>query len=292
MYTKVSSEKSPGTSHDLRWCSRKAMFAAAIVWPVLAFGAGFGLAAHAAEGQPRVAILAYHRFADAPTDSMTVRVATFEAQLAFLQAHGYHFVALRDVVDWLEDRRTTLPDKPVALTVDDGHRSVDTVLRPIALREHLPVTLFIYPSAISNASYALTWEQLARLRDTGTFDIQSHTYWHPNFIVERRQRTPDDFRRFAEKQLQGSRASIEQRLGNRVDLLAWPYGIVDEALERLAAQAGYRAAFALGARLVDKRSPRYAVTRFLITDSVTPAALGRLLGEPAAERGPEPEKQP
>ncbi|GLU31110.1 polysaccharide deacetylase family protein [Trinickia caryophylli] len=264
----------------------------AVVAAGLLLGLGVGPAAHAARSEQRVAVLAYHRFADTPNDSMTVRVTTFEAQLAFLRAHGYHFVALRDVVDWLENRRATLPDKPVALTVDDGHRSVQDVLRPIALREHLPVTLFIYPSAISNASYALTWEELARLRDTGMFDVQSHTYWHPNFNVERRQRTPDDFRRFAEKQLQGSRASIEQKLGGSVDLLAWPFGIVDEELEGLAAQAGYRAAFALGARLADKQSHRYAVTRFLITDGVTPAVLGRLLGEPAAERRPEPEKQP
>ncbi len=52
----------------------------------------------------------------------------------------------------------------------------------------IPVTLFVYPSAISNADYALTWEQLLELKETWLFDIQSHSYWHPNFKEEKRRR--------------------------------------------------------------------------------------------------------
>jgi hypothetical protein len=33
----------------------------------------------------------------------------------------------------------------------------------------------------------MTWDQLRTLRNTGLFDIQSHTYWHPNFAIERRR---------------------------------------------------------------------------------------------------------
>ena len=35
----------------------------------------------------------------------------------------------------------------------------------------VPVTLFTYPSAISNARYAMTWAQLRELKATGLFDI-------------------------------------------------------------------------------------------------------------------------
>src|SRR6266511_3959307 len=54
----------------------------------------------------------------------------------------------------------------------------------------IPVTLFIYPSAISNADYAMTWAQLAEMKASGLVDIQSHTFWHPNFNVERKRLTP------------------------------------------------------------------------------------------------------
>jgi len=167
-----------------------------------------------------VAILVYHRFSDTADDSMTVRVTTFEAQLRFLKQHGYEIVPLRAIVTWLRDPNATLPPKAVALTVDDGHESVYQRLMPIAQREKLPITLFIYPSAISNASYALTWEQLRTLRATGLFDVQSHTWWHPNFHVERRRQSPAEFEVFASTQLQHSREMIESRLGGHVDMLA------------------------------------------------------------------------
>jgi peptidoglycan/xylan/chitin deacetylase (PgdA/CDA1 family) len=142
-----------------------------------------GASVYAQEAQRHVAVLAYHRFAEFAADSMTVRVSTFEAQLSLLHARGYPFIRLRDIVNWLDDPRAVLPPKAIALTVDDGHHSVFGALMPIALRERLPVTLFIYPPAISNATYALTWDQLRELRRSGLFDIHSHTYWHPNFNV-------------------------------------------------------------------------------------------------------------
>lgn len=228
----------------------------------------------------RVAVLVYHRFGQTAADSMTVRIDTFEAQLRLLRARGYRFVALRDVVDWCDGQSTSLPPKAVALTVDDGHRSVYDFLRPIALRDRLPITLFIYPSAISKASYALTWDQLRALSATGFFDIQSHTYWHPNFNVERTRRSPADFRTFAEIQFEKSRDRLEKELGTHVDLLAWPFGIVDDELIQIAKDAGYRAAFTLDGRLIHRDTPRFRLSRLLIVDGDTPAILARLLGEP------------
>lgn len=248
---------------------------------VILLSAGLCLLASADAGQPdeRVAILAYHRFATTAADSMTVRVSTFEAQLRFLRGHGYHIVAMRDALEWLTDAHAGLPPKAVVLTADDGHRSIFEVLRPIAVREHLPFTLFVYPSAISNASYALTWAQLRNLQGTGLFDIQSHTYWHPNFNTERTRRTPGDFRRFAEKQLIESRRRIEGEIGTPVDLLAWPFGIFDDELVSIASSNGFRAAFTIEGRMVDRDSPLLALPRFLITDADTPAVLERRLND-------------
>lgn len=270
------------------------------------------------QGTREVAILVYHRFAETAEDSMTVRTQTFEAQLRFLREHGYQFVPLRDVVAWLRAQReeadgadanapasaaasasanvaadvaasapasartsapVTLPLKAVALTVDDGHHSVYDVMLPIVQREHLPVTLFVYPSAVSNAPYALTWNQLRTLHDTGLFDVQSHTWWHPNFNVERRRQAPEEFRRFVLTQFRHSRERIEAEVGTDVDMLAWPFGLYDEELMTLAREAGYQAAFTLEARKVTPRARMLAMPRFLMVDACTPAVLARLLGE-------------
>lgn len=234
-----------------------------------------------------VTILVYHRFSDTADDSMTVRVTTFEAQLRFLNEHHFHIVSLRDAVDWLRDPNAALPAKPVVITIDDGHRSVFDKLLPIVLRDRFPVTLFVYPSAISNAPYALTWKQLRTLRQTGLFDIQSHTYWHPDFSVERKRHTPADFRQFVRWQLDASRRRIESETGAHVDMLAWPFGIHDTELTSIAADEGYVAAFTLEARKADRHAQLLALPRFLMVDTYGPHALARLLGEAVAQPMPK-----
>lgn len=274
------------------WLSRCVRALAVFVCALLLAGtrspAGYAAEPDAGCG-PQVAILVYHRFSATADDSMTVRVTTFQAHLAFFREHGWRFVPLKDVVSWIENTSVTLPTKSVVLTVDDGHRSVYEVLRPIVMRERLPVTLFIYPSAISNASYALTWDELRELQQTGLFDVQSHTDWHPNFNIERRHRAAEDFRRFAQFQLVHSKARLEAELGSHVDMLAWPFGIRDDHLMRLAAQSGYVAGLTLDARLVDRHACSLALPRFLVIDAYSPADLARLLEDEKTHACPRQE---
>jgi peptidoglycan/xylan/chitin deacetylase (PgdA/CDA1 family) len=163
------------------------------------------------------------------------------------------------------------------ITADDGHESVFTEMLPLVREFDVPVTLFIYPSAISNARYAMTWEQVSTLRRTGRFDIQSHTYWHPNFKVERRRMDPAAYRKFATMQLMRARAVLRDRVGAEPDLLAWPFGIYDDELIGVARDAGYKAGFSLKARVVTPDDPIMALPRFLVTDSATDGRFAAML---------------
>ena len=102
--------------------------------------------------------------------------------------------------------------RSVVITVDDGHASVFTEMLPIVREYKLPVTLFIYPSAISNALYAMKWDQLAALSRTGLFDIQSHTYWHPNFKTEKRRLSAEAFQSFMTMQFAKPRTVLKNKL--------------------------------------------------------------------------------
>jgi hypothetical protein len=113
-----------------------------------------------------------------------------------------------------------------------SHQSVFTEMLPVILYYRVPVTLFVYPSAISNAPYAMTWEQLAALRRTGLFDIQSHSYWHPNFRVEKRRLSETAYR-IRLMQLTKSRSVLENHLDVGVDLLA-AIRIADDELVGIA----------------------------------------------------------
>jgi len=223
------------------------------------------IASNLSQATPSAAILVYHRFGPQVADSMTTRTEVFIAQLAELHRAGYTIVPLATVVDGLAGH-VPLPPKAVAITVDDGHRTVYSDLLPIIRREQLPVTLFIYPSAISNASYAMSWAQLQELLATGSVSIQSHTYWHPDLRIERRRLDADAYRRFVHDQLEKPRRVLRYRLGVDADYLAWPFGIHDAELEAAAKTVGYRAAFTLGERHATPHDSPFALPRYLIVD--------------------------
>ena len=235
------------------------------------------------DGELSIPILAYHRFGPTVADSMTVRTEVFVAQLKYLHDNGYTVVPLRQVVNALQGKGPKLPPKPVVITVDDGHRTVFSDLLPVIEREKIPVTLFIYPSAISNADYAMTWQQLAQLREIGPglFDVQSHTYWHPNFKIEKRRLAPEAYQAFVRNQLDKSRKKLKQRLGVEADLLAWPFGIYDEELMNAARTAGYVAAFSIDGRNLrgSDRNNLLGMPRHLMVDAQGVKGFAQLLNE-------------
>ncbi len=229
--------------------------------------------------QPRslCSILVYHRFGPIAADPMTVRTITLRWQLSYLKEHGYHVVALRQLVDGLLSHAPAPWEGCVVITADDGHRSVYTDMLPVVRDDRMPVTLFIYPSAISRASYAMTWQQLDALRRTGLFDIESHTYWHPNFVKEKRRLSPAAYRTLATQQLTRPRTVLQQRLGAQADLLAWPFGIYDDELMAMAEEAGYVAGFTLERRMVTLDDRVMALPRFLVSDTATGRAFAAML---------------
>lgn len=214
-----------------------------------------------------VPILLYHRFGPTVADSMTVTTPVFESHLKYLHENGYRIIPLRDLMGMYFGKGIPADSRYVVLVADDAHISVYTTAWPLLKKYNAPMTLFVYPSAVSNASYAMTWNQLRELKATGLFDFQSHTYWHPNFKKERERLAPSEFEKLVHMQFTKSREKLEKELGVRVDLLAWPFGIFDPWLMARAAEAGYTAAFTIERHAVTRQDQPMALPRFLLTDT-------------------------
>jgi peptidoglycan/xylan/chitin deacetylase (PgdA/CDA1 family) len=223
-------------------------------------------------------ILLYHRFGPEASDSMTIRTAFFESHLKYLDENSYKVVSLRRFVDRPINGGLPHSPRPVVITVDDGHKSVYTDMLPLIKKYRVPVTLFLYPSAISNAAYAMTWDQLREMRETGLFDFQSHTYWHPNFKKDRERLRPAEYEQSVEMQLKKSKARLEKEFNMKVEMLAWPFGIWDEWLMGKAAEAGYRATFTMERHHAAASDCMMALPRYLITNGDRGKAFERILG--------------
>jgi peptidoglycan/xylan/chitin deacetylase (PgdA/CDA1 family) len=231
-----------------------------------------------------VPILLYHRLAPTVVDSMTVSLPVFQSQLAYLKDRGYAVIPLQRLLDYLRGVAPPPPPRSVVITADDGHRSVYELMAPLLKRYGYPATLFIYPSAISNADYALTWAQLRELKATGRFDIQSHTYWHPNFIREKPKLAPEAYAKLVDTQLIRSREKLERESGGEITLLAWTFGLYDGDLMKRASELGYTAAFTIERRHARLGDDLMALPRYLVTDIDSGERFGQLLAGPAARQ--------
>lgn len=232
----------------------------------------------------QVPILVYHRFGPVVADGMTVTTPVFASHLKYLKDNGYAVIPLRQFVAYRLGKAPPPPLRSVVITVDDAHQSVYTYMLPLLRQYHIPVTLFVYPSAISNATYAMRWEQLKELKDTGLFEIQSHSYWHPNFKQEKKRLAPENYEQFVTWQLTKAKETLERRLGVHVDILAWPFGIYDDYLIKKAAEAGYIAALTLDRWHASMSDHLMALPRYLMTNGDKGKAFERLLLGKAAER--------
>lgn len=241
------------------------------------------LSAAAAESF-RVPILLYHRFGATVADGMTITTPVFESHMKYLHDNGYKVIPLRQLIDHYLGKAPAPAPKSVVIVEDDAHKSVYSDMLPIIRKYRYPVTIFTYPSAISNAKYAMTWDQLRELKKTGLFDVQSHTYWHPNFKKERKKLTPQALESLVMTQLKKSKSRLESELGSRVDLLAWPFGIYDDYLLKKASEAGYIATFTIERRHATASDSVMKLPRYLLVNADSGKTFVQLLEGNAVKR--------
>jgi peptidoglycan/xylan/chitin deacetylase (PgdA/CDA1 family) len=241
------------------------------------------LSASAAESF-RIPILLYHRFGATVADGMTITTPVFEAQMKYLHDNNYKVIPLRQLVDYYRGKAPAPGPKSVVIVEDDAHKSVYSDMQPIIKKYRYPVTIFAYPSAISNAKYAMTWDQMRELKKNGLFEVQSHTYWHPNFKKERKKLSKSALDAFVTTQLKKSKFRLETELGSKVDMLAWPFGIYDDYLIGKATEAGYAATFTIERRHATASDSVMKLPRYLLVNADSGKAFVQLLEGNAVKR--------
>jgi peptidoglycan/xylan/chitin deacetylase (PgdA/CDA1 family) len=113
------------------------------------------------ERRPRAVVLVYHRVGERSLDPWRLRVdpEIFAGQMETL-ARDWSPISLAELVDGFKGRR--LPDRAVAVTLDDGYADNLEVAAPILLEHKVPATLFVATDFIDSGG-PLWWDELASL---------------------------------------------------------------------------------------------------------------------------------
>jgi peptidoglycan/xylan/chitin deacetylase (PgdA/CDA1 family) len=172
-----------------------------------------------------------------------------ERQLHLLASQGWKATTFQRAV------LNPPPGRVLAITFDDAFDSVRLRARPILDELGWPATMFV-PTAFASQRQPLRWSgidhweatedageltsmdwtDIGGLAEAG-WEIAAHSRSHPSMPGL----SDSDLR----MELEQPREDCFSQLGFRPDSVAYPYGDVDDRVEREAARVGYRAGAAL-----------------------------------------------
>ena len=200
----------------------------------------------------RLAILGFHKIGRPKDGSYPswnyVSGERFTEYLRLLEEEGWTAIGLEAFLQALSGA-AALPARSVLITFDDGYRSTLTEALPRLLDFSYPAVVFVptayvgglntFDADIEPEEDMCSWEELAELQRNGV-SVQAHGVNHAPLS------SLDEGGLLRE--LAGSKAELENRLGFPVEVFADPYGDAGHPLltSDLMAAVGYRAACLYG----------------------------------------------
>lgn len=191
------------------------------------------------KGTARVPVIMYHDVVAEEEIFFDLTTREFRRQLAALRAAGAHVVRLADIAAHLRDGKP-IPERPIALTFDDGTRGLYTTVYPLLKQYGYPATFFVHTGYVGRPSASkqhMTWDQLREVERSGLVDVEPHTVNHPL-----------DLKLLSAKELTAelgeSKARVERELGKTCRYFAFTSeASSNEQVARALVQLGYEAAW-------------------------------------------------
>ena len=235
----------------LSFSTRRILAALALAMAILVGHAARGFAADHAT------ILMYHRFGEENYPSTNVTLAQFEEHLEVLASGPYSVLPLEEIVASLRSG-TPLPDRTVAITIDDAYLSVYEEALPRLLARGFPATLFVATRPVDRGLRAyMDWDQLREWQAAG-FGIGSQTQTHPHMhrlTIEENS-----------EELKVSNERFLAELGMRPTLFAYPYGEYNLDVIGLVKDAGFEAAFGQNSGVAHGYDGFFELPRFAMNE--------------------------
>jgi peptidoglycan/xylan/chitin deacetylase (PgdA/CDA1 family) len=213
-------------------------------------------------------ILMYHRFGEEKYPTTNVRLDQFEAHLEELASGAYHVLPLATIITAWQTGKA-LPERTVAITIDDAFASVFTEAAPRLASHGFAYTVFVSTRVVDqgDAGY-MSWQQMRQLRDQGA-SFANHTVAHRSMLdipaAQNRQ------------EIIAANQRLKAELGEAPAFFSYPYGEFSTATREIVKNAGFSAAFAQFSSVASAGADRFALPRFAINEHYGGLARFRLI---------------
>ena len=202
-------------------------------------------------------VLMYHRFGENTYPTTNIRLEQFEAHLEILATENYNVMSLPDIVTQMQQGKP-LPDRTIAITIDDAYLSVYEEAVPRLKALNFPATIFVATQPVDRVLRGyMSWDQLRELQADG-FDIGSQTHKHPHMHEISLQESKDE--------LAKSNGRFLAELGMRPNLFAYPFGEYNLAVIDAVKAAGFVAAFGQNSGIMNGYDGYFELPRFAMNE--------------------------
>ncbi len=137
------------------------------------------------DGIPLPVIMYHHISKDSKSlNAYVITPDELEEDFKYLKESGYTAILPKDLKEYIKGN-SSLPEKPVIITFDDGFESVYRYAYPLALKYNFPFAAAIlgkeaeHYSKINdhNILYSyMTWDEIKELSDSNMVEIANHTF--------------------------------------------------------------------------------------------------------------------
>jgi len=180
----------------------------------------------------------------------------FESILIYLQENNYNTLFASDLLHSMEEGK--LPENSILLTFDDGSKTFYTNVYPLLKKYNMKAVMHIMSGV--KGKFWLNTEEIQEMQKSGFVEFQSHTEYHAYLT-----RISDTE---IKRELERSKKALEEITGKPVEFIAYPFGLYDERVMRIAKEVGYKGGFTIKRKHTQKRGEPLQLHRTIIMESM------------------------
>ncbi len=238
--------------------------------------------AHTAETGVRVPVIMYHAVIDdsARQGKYVISPEELESDFRWLKGQGYTPILSSDLIAFSENG-SSLPEKPILLTFDDGYYNNYLYAFPLAQRYGMKFVLSpigkytdLYTETPDLSPYYAhcTWDMLREMQASGLVELGNHSYdLHSaesgKLGTKRLGAEPmDTYTARLREDILSAQARFETELGYSPVLFTYPFGAVSEGEPELIRDMGFKVTLSCEEKISTVTSDKNSLTflgRFL-----------------------------
>jgi poly-beta-1,6-N-acetyl-D-glucosamine N-deacetylase len=234
------------------------------VFILLSFFLPGSMALASQEGAQAV-IFMYHRFGESRYPSTNITLQQFEEQLDFFENNNFTVLPLGEIVEALKQNKQ-LPDRSIAITIDDAYLSVYKEAYPRLKAKGYPFTVFVATGVVDQGIPAyMDWQQMKEMQQHGAM-FANHSQNHDYLVRKKEGESQEAWRERMVSDITGAQKRLQEKLGEAPALYAYPYGEYNLELMKIVQGLGY-SAFGQHSGGVSSLNNRAALPRFPVAEA-------------------------